>query len=385
MVGVLLFSALSAAAGEPFVPGDAGEVLYEIPQALRQQGEAVSAARRAWMDDPDDLERALAVAGADFRLGQETGDPRFYGYARGALSRWWDLRDAPPRVLALRAKLKETDHDYAGAIADLEALVAQRPRETQPWIELANLHRVRGDYAAAGVAVDALASFAPAVPVALARIPLLAVTGRLDEAESQLAAVLPAVRAGWTSALPWAEIMQAQLAVARGDDVRAEAVYREAIARGNDAGYLRRAYADLLLSQGRDAEALALAEGDTADTGMLLRAAIAAKRLGDGRAVAWRDELRQRFEAVRQRGGEPHGRFEARFTLEVLNEPDRALALALANWGKQREQLDSRHVLAAALAARRPDAAETVIAFLRQHGTEDAELQALIEQLEALP
>ncbi|XAL98345.1 hypothetical protein OT109_12240 [Phycisphaeraceae bacterium D3-23] len=376
----------SAWAGEPYVPDDDDTVLYELPQAWRQQRDAVTRAREAWAADPGDVEKACAVAGADLRLGQATGDPRFYGYARAALGPWWDESDAPPQVLAIRAKLKETDHDYAGAIADLTELLQQRPRETQAWIELTNLHRVRGDYVAALASVEQLQAFATPVPVALAHIPLLAVTGELDAADAQLAAVRPVVESDWQSALSWLLIMQAQLARARGEEMQAETFYRQAMARDDASGYLRRSYADLLLMQGRDDAALALCEDHTGDTGLLLRAAIAAKHTGDTeRAAQWRDELQRRFEEIRLRGGEPHGRFEARSTLEVLEQPDAALELALANWEKQREQLDARHVLAAALAARNPDAAQPVLTFLQTHGTQDAELQALIDSLESLP
>lgn len=374
-----------AEAGEAFVPTDAGMVLYEIPVAWREQRGAVSEAQKAWSADPTNVDKAVAVAGANYVLGRDTGDPRFFGYARAVLSRWWDQADAPPQVLAIRAKLKETDHDYAGAIADLTRIVVQRPSETQAWIELANLNRVRGDYAASGRAVEALAGFAEPVQVALARIPLLAVTGRLDEADGELSDLVPQVQARYTSALTFVQIMQAQLARAGGDDARAEAIYREALSQGRDSGYLLRAYADLLLTGQRYDEALALTQDHTADTGLLLRAAIAARLIGDPRAGAWRDDLQSRFEEIRLRAGEPHGRYEARFVLEVLDQPDRALKIALNNWDKQREQLDSRHVLAAALASGKPDAAKPVIAFLREHGTQDAQLQHLIEQLESLP
>lgn len=376
---------LPAAAAEPYVPTDAGQVLYEIPQAWRQQRAAVSEAQRAWAADPGNVDKACAVAEAYLGLGLETGDPRFFGYARAALARWWDEPAAPPQVLPIRANLKEADHDYAGAIADLDELVRQQPTDVQAWIELTNLHRVRGDYEAAAQAAQQLATFAAPVPLAIARVPLLAVTGELDEADRQLAVILPEVEARWTSSLAWVEIMQAQFARARGEPDRAEMVYRAALSRGNAAGYLRRSYADLLLWQGRDEEAVALCEGHTADNGLLLRAAIGAKRLGDDRSGPWRDELQARFDEVRLRGGQPHGRFEARFVLELLDDPDRALEIALANWEQQREHLDSRHVLAAALAARNPEAAQPVVAFLRAHRTEDAELQHLVDQLEALP
>jgi hypothetical protein len=67
--------------------------------------------------------------------------------------------------------------------------------------------------------------------------------------------------------------------------------------------------------------------------------------------------------------------------MELQQRPDEALALALANFAVQREPADVRLVLAAALAAGRPDAAAPVLAWLERSGLEDVATDRLVRQL----
>lgn len=381
-LAALALVTLGANAAEPYHPARDSEVLYTAPTALRADRDAIAAARRAWLTDPSDVGLAYAVAADNLRLGKSSGDPRFFGYARAALGPWWDQPDAPPAVLALRAKLKETDHDYAGALADLGLLLEQKPQDVQAWIEVANLRRVRGDYAASAAAGDRLAEFVQGVPVTLARVPLWALTGKAEQAYEELTALRPEAEENILSAVLWIISMQAEIANALGRDETAERYFKEGLVLIPDSGYLRRSYADFLLDPGRADEVLAQVQGHLADTGSLLRAAIAARRLGQtSQASAWQSELATRFAEIRLRGGEPHGRFEARYALELRDDPQEALIVALANWQKQRELRDTRNVLEAALAADNPAAAAPVRDFLEQHHTQDVQLQRLLKAL----
>ena len=88
---------------------------------------------------------------------------------------------------------------------------------------------------------------------------------------------------------------------------------------------------------------------------LLLRRAQAAVRSGAPDAASEADELGERFAALRARGDRVHLREEARYTLEIRDTPDAALALALDDWRVQKEPLDARIVLEAR--ARRAQAA----------------------------
>ncbi|TWT36818.1 Tetratricopeptide repeat protein [Posidoniimonas corsicana] len=376
--------ASGALAGRPFTPESDGQVLETLPKALLAEQGALTALRRRLSDDPSDRELAVEVAERYVSLGKQQSDPRYYGYAQAALAPWWSQEAPPPDVLLLRAKIKERDHRYDDAIADLRLLLEGAPRNVQAWVELTNLYRVQGRLDEARQACENLSGFADAASVMFCGVPVQAATGQAEEAYAALGRILPVARDRWTDALPWVLTMQAEVARALGKNDEAQRHYREGLELHPDDTYLLRAYADFLLDRGREDEVLPLLRDHTSDTGVLLRAAIAADRLGRADAARdWSGQLESRFEEIRLRGGEPHGRYESRYALELQKQPKQALGLALANWQKQREVRDSRNVLEAALAADDPSAASPVLAFLRRYNTQDVDLQRLVDQLEA--
>ena len=181
----------------------------------------------------------------------------------------------------------------------------------------------------------------------------------------------------------WIIKNQAEIAVSLGRSDLAEQHFKKGLLDHPDDAYLLRGYADLLLDQDQADEALQLVRDHLADNGLLLRAAIAARRIGDEQAAeAWRRQLAERFAEIRLRGGEPHGRYEARYYLELQDDPDRALVIALANWQKQKERRDARNLLEAAVAAHDAQAAQPAVDFLKQHGVEDITLARLTAELE---
>jgi tetratricopeptide (TPR) repeat protein len=323
------------------------------------------------------------VAARYLELGKQVGDQRYNGYAQSAIHPWWDAPTAPTEILKLRAKLKETDHRYAEAIADLRKLVEQEPRDAQAWLELSNIYRAQGNYAEALQAADAMREFAGEIPVLLCEAPIWAATGDAQDAYDSITQALPEAKKNWPSVVQWLVTLQADIARALGRDQQAEEHFLAGLANEPGDTYLLRAYADFLLDRDREQELLDLLRDHTSDNGVLLRAAIAARRVGEGKLAAdWQSQLETRFEEIRLRGSQPHGRYEARCALQLQNDPRRALTLALANWQNQKEIRDTRNVLEAAIAAGDPAAAAPVVAFLKQHGTEDVLLQRLVDELE---
>ena len=76
-----------------------------------------------------------------------------------------------------------------------------------------------------------------------------------------------------------------------------------------------------------------------------------------------------------------HAREAAYLALYLLDEPRRALDIALANWAVQREPIDARLVLEAALAARAPAAAQPVVDWLQANSVQHVELERLRARL----
>lgn len=380
----LVFGAAACVAGEPYVPSSDSEVLETLQIDLfAEPGELVKLRERL-ARAPQNPEVVASVAARYVQLGAQASDPRYFGYARAALGGWWGSAEAPADMLRLRAKIKEKNHEYQNALADLRLLLERYPEDAQGWIEASNIHRVTGDYEAARHASDELSRFAGPFATALARIPLMAVSGQAEEAYLELQRLLPEAERDYPGTIRWFQAMRAEVALALGKTAEAEEQLRASLGSSPDDVYLLRAYGDLLIDQRRYAEALALTKERTTDDGLLLCAAIAA--VGGGQkadAEALEKALAERFDEVRQRGDEPLGRFEARFALVVQNDPGRALRLALKNWEAQRETQDSRLVLEAALAADAPQEAAPVVAFLERHGTQHVRLEALMQELAA--
>ena len=90
-----------------------------------------------------------------------------------------------------------------------------------------------------------------------------------------------------------------------------------------------------------------------------------------------------RFEALTQRGDDFYGREQVRFALHLQHDPATALDLAQRNWQVQRAPWDVRVFLEAALAARNPNAAAQVLAFIDETRLQDPIIEAMAQQLRA--
>ncbi|MEX2141778.1 MAG: tetratricopeptide repeat protein [Pirellulales bacterium] len=379
----MFLAAAAIIAVEPYVPKDDDEVLETLPRDLLSGRDELDTLRRQLSKDPRNVELAVNVASRYLQMGKSAGDPRFYGYAQAALRPWWDAASAPPAILKLRAKLKERDHRYDEALKDLKLALAQVPQDAQVCMELANIYWVQGKYAEAQDACDRLRETAGTAAAIMGSAPILAVTGKAEQAYASLTHILPIAREQSPSAVQWIYTMQADISAALGRVEQAEQHYRQVLAVDSSDNYVLRSYADFLLDQGREEEVLALLRDYTSDTGILLPATIAAHRAGQ-RALAaeWRTQLKSRFEENRLRGNPPHGRFEARYELELMNDPKRALAFAQDNWQQQKQPADSRILLEAAIAAKDSAVAREVLEFLEKHGTQHVVLERLAKQLE---
>ena len=372
-------------AAEVYVPEHDGEVLETLPRALLSSRTRIAALRAQLAGSPRDTQLASQIAKEYMRLNDENGDPRFLGYARAAIDNWWDHEDAPVEVLHVRAKLKEKDHQYRQAVKDLEQLLAKSPNDMQALIEISNIHRVLGDFKEAELACDRLRDFAGPVPVVLCEAPILAATGRAQRAYDMLIGLPQDTMEQLPSVVAWRFASLAEYARSLGKDAIAESHYRKGLAARPDSLHLIRGFGDLLLETESSNEALEILRPHTSDNGVLLRAAIAAKECGDERLAAeWRQELATRFQEIRLRGSQPHGRFESRFALELEGDFERSLALATANWQKQKEFRDTLHLLRAALAAEKPSKATEAIEFLKTNRIDDVRLNAVVEKLKTL-
>lgn len=370
-------------AAEPYLPADDAEVLETLPGNVLSGDDELTRMRRQLSVEPNNINLAQNVASRYVQIGNQEGDPRFYGYARAAISPWWEATSPPPPILKLRAKLKEKDHGYAEALDDLQLLLETEPEDTQAWIDVANIYRVQGDFGQAMQACDQLSTFSNLIYTTLCRTPLLAANGQAQESYTTLTQLLPLAQARSPGAVQWMLTTLAEIAVGLGLDEQAEQHFQAGLTRNPRDYYLMRAYSDFLLDHERPQEALNLLREHTQDNGILLRAAIAARRSGNqSLADDLQTQLENRFREIRLRGSQPHGRFEARYALELKNDPQQALQLALGNWEQQKETRDTRNLLEAAIAAGDSQAVQPALQFLSDSGNENVILNRLAAQLE---
>ena len=385
----LLATRQTYAQQQPITPESDDEVLLVLPKSFLVNRDKLSGLQKQLNENPTDPKLAAEVASEYLSLGKRSGDPRFYGYARAAINRWWDT-DATTAILKIRAKLKENDHLFDEALKDLQIARAQDSNRLEDNVqiltEIGNIYRTQGRYDDGMKVGDELESINCHVPAAFCRAPIMAQTGRAKEAYDLLGEILPYAKEKLPATfVQFIHVSRAEIADVLGRDGEVEEHFAEGIAKDPGNFYLLRGYGDYLLDHDQADQALALLRDHTADNGVLLRAAIAAQQSGQSElAKKWTDELETRFKAISLRGGEPHGRYESRFLYALKKDPETALEVALNNWQKKKEVRDTRNVLEAAIAAKKPAAAEPVIEFLRANKNEHVILNKLVQELESL-
>ena len=182
----------------------------------------------------------------------------------------------------------------------------------------------------------------------------------------------------------WVHIRLAELAQRLERLALAEKHFRQALQASTPDGFLLAAYADLLLDQQRFGDVLQLLKTQERSDALLLRIALAEHGMNLPSAKDRAQVLNERFAAARMRKESVHEQEEARLALHLEQNAGKALPLAQDNWAAQREPRDARIFLEAALAAKRPDAAQPVLAWVQSSGIEDRYLRQLAQKLQAM-
>lgn len=340
---------LPAAAQRPpaVVPTDPDQILERLPRGYAR---LAPAARRDGNATAADIQQLLATAA-------RTGDARLAARAEALLARYpADTRN--PRVLHARAYSRQYRHDFDGAVALLDTVIARNPRDGDARLARAQLNVVRGqldraraDCVALVLGVDA-GSGAPCVAMlALRRGDHAAAAQALDRwlAESAGARGTPPGR------LHHALLLRAEIA-ARANAADADARFRRALAVAPGDVHTLVAYARHLRAQGRDREAMALLADAPENDGVRLQQALAARRGDPARAAALAAAQGRRYALAHALGSEPELRDEAEYLLTLRGDAAAALALAQRNFQAQRDHEDVDILQRAAIAAGQPAA-----------------------------
>jgi thioredoxin-like negative regulator of GroEL len=190
---------------------------------------------------------------------------------------------------------------------------------------------------------------------------LNAVTGGATRSDRILRALWPQVRSQPVAVQSWMQGIMADTAKYLGNDAEADRHFRTALQLTPGDNFLLADYADFLLDQHRPRAALDLVKDYPSSDTSFLRQVYAEAVLNSPRKEADLTQMARRFAAIDQRGSPTYRREEAGFALYMQHDPRRALQLAQENWTVQRAPEDMRVLLAAAIAAQHPEAAQPVL------------------------
>ncbi len=359
----------------PFIPENDAVVLEQVPSATATK--ELEPLRRRVAANPEDVESLVALAEGYLEIGRETADPRFVSYAEAALGKWVQRPDAPSAILILAATAQQSAHRFAAALALLDRALKADPANSQAWLTKATILQVQGEFDGARTACGQTLRTAGQLIAITCLAGVNSMTGHLESSYATLQRVYVDDERLPVAIRTWVLGQLGDLAERLGNEAAAEQHYVAGLAVAPRDVYLKTAYADLLLTQSRYDAVLRLLKGDEAIDNLLLRLAIAGHRFNSADGAEWASQFSARYEAARRDGDFTHLREQARFLLEVRQQPQEALRLAKQNWEVQKEPADVRLYAGAALATGDAKAAAPLQEWLQKTGYEDRALAPL--------
>jgi tetratricopeptide (TPR) repeat protein len=366
----------------PYVPDSDSEVLQQVPARSDPGVRDMTVLRQALDQAPTSLVAADRLARAYIDFGRELGDAHYAGYAEAVLSPWLAQSPVSPIALIDEATILQYRHQFGEARDQLRRALAQDAHNAQAWLTLATIDMVQGDYPSAVHDCSQVAASGGSVIGIACTGNLRSYLGQAQQSLvllSQIAGDAPSLTVSFRA---WVQGLLAETAERLGDWSQAEDHYRKALALTPKDNFLLVAYADFLLDRARPAEVLSLLRDSSQSDTAFLRLALAKEALHSPDVAQYVWIMGARFEALAQRGSDYFGREQVRFALNLQHDPQRALDLAERNWQVQRAPWDARVLLEAAQAARQPQAAVPVLAFIHQTRLQDPVIESLVRQLE---
>lgn len=383
LIVALALAVATTAGAAPFIPASGSQVLETLPRRNDPVQKELATLRAALAANPSDLRVAVTLAQRLVEQWRDGGDPRYLGYAQAALGPWWNLPNPPLAARVMRATLLQSTHHFKEALADLDAVVRNDRDDGQAWLTRATVLQVLGDYPRAKASCEQLERLASPLIAQTCLSSVASLNGQAEKGYRDLVGALKATPDATPDIRMWVQTLLGEMAERRGELAAARSHFEQALATGVPDSYLLAAYSDFLLTQNEPARVAALLKAKVQVDGLLLRLALASKAMQSPDAARYRDMLAQRFDAARLRGDTIHQREQARFALELANDPATAVRVAVQNWQVQKEPADTRLLLQCAAAAGDREAAAPVLAWLKTTGLEDRSLAPLVARLGA--
>ena len=190
-LALILCLAGAPAQAAPYTPRSDEEVLEHLPfKASAGEGRELRALRRALAEQPQNMDRALALARRYFDLASAEGDPRYVGYAEAVIRPWTKADAPPPQILLMRALLRQYRHEFDPALADLARAAEHDPGNEEIWSWRSAILMVQADYKGARAACDKLVPLASALLVSSCNAIIDERTGKAEQAYAELGKAL---------------------------------------------------------------------------------------------------------------------------------------------------------------------------------------------------
>lgn len=329
---------------------DRETVVLEVDTPQDEQGVSVGPGSIGVDADADlDLNALAGEIREHIKRSRASGSPRPLGLAQGMLAKIPESQWSPTLYL-LRATISQRLHQFDGARADLERVLAAEPNNGQALLTLYTIAMVQGDLALADQTCKRFGDLMPGLWAASCAAEVASYGSDPGLAFQRLELSLAEARNASSMETDWTLVTLADMATRLGLP-SAGSYWEISLSRDPKDLYRRAQYADWLLAQDRPQKVLELtADYEAMDTLAVLRA-IALTRLNHSDRNDLEARLDARFAEATWRGEILHQWERARFLLDVKGDAQGALAAAEANWETQRAHSDRRLLLRAAHAA----------------------------------
>lgn len=305
--------------------------------------------------------------------------------ARDVLAPWWHDDAAPTQILLLRASLKQHDHHFDAALADIDLALRANPKLAEAWLLKSTILTVLGRYEPARTAAVPLFALTDPLVAMTAATAATAGNGHLTESYDTLLKSFSSASSAPKNVRVWALSSLGDMAVRLGRNHAAVAHYVAALELERRHGYTVNALASLLVDLGRYQEAQNVIGADRQTYPVPW---LRAEKALHGESDAFTKGCQQYEADLKKEAdehGHTHGRDQAIYFLKLKRDLREAVHQARANWATgQHEAEDLRILLESALAVDDFDTANAALQWLEQTSFEDARITPLTPKAKAM-
>ena len=380
IVLILLLTTPLIINANPFTPKNDHQILERLPKQMFQSetNATINKLRDQVNANPKDWLSASQLAQLYIELSQTLADPRYMGYAQAVLNPWWQSSQPPLESMILRAIIRQNAHNFSGAMDDLEQILKIQPGHVQANLIKATIATVQGKYEIAKQHCQRLMRRSSMMLALICQSTATSLSGNAKTSYRLLHQVMSINLPMPEKEKSWGWTSLAEIAWRIGDYKAADRHFQTALQSGFKDIYCLRGYADFLLQQKRPLDVIHLLASETLIDSLFLRLTIAEKNTDSEHFSRHNALLNQRFKENRKRGSTLHQGDEAKFMLQLMNQPKIALQLARQNWQLQREPVDTYILLQSALAVSDYATVQAVTAWLENQGTEDVMIKQIL-------